>query len=203
MYIFFCSAIPALAFGEQLVIETGESYHYHLTIPAAKRAAPVAALTSPTSLTCRWDSFGGAHPHRHSTGRRLAGCWVACHRFTSVSCIVFMRCGHASTGGRVVAAQTHQASRSQAVVGGQPLLIVGVAEPIVLIYGYMYNFARDKPDLGEPGRLRCCAIGGRKPVDVFAGSQHVTLLPKEPLQQRIIIRPTIRLPWSLLCMLRC
>jgi boron transporter len=39
-------------------------------------------------------------------------------------------------------------SRSQAVVGGQPLLIVGVAEPIVLIYGYMYNFARDKPDLG-------------------------------------------------------
>lgn len=37
----------------------------------------------------------------------------------------------------------------QAVFGGQPLLIVGVAEPIVLTYAYMYRFARDKPDLGE------------------------------------------------------
>ena len=32
----------------------------------------------------------------------------------------------------------------QAVVGGQPLLIVGVAEPIVLIYKFMYEFAKDK-----------------------------------------------------------
>ena len=47
---------------------------------------------------------------------------------------------------------------SQAIVGGQTLLIVGVAEPIVLIYGYMYNFARDKPDLGEilPFQPRAC-----------------------------------------------
>ena len=36
----------------------------------------------------------------------------------------------------------------QAVIGGQPLLIVGVAEPIVLLYSYMYNFAKDKPDVG-------------------------------------------------------
>jgi hypothetical protein len=27
------------------------------------------------------------------------------------------------------------------VAGGQPLLIVGVAEPIVLIWGYMFHFA--------------------------------------------------------------
>lgn len=32
----------------------------------------------------------------------------------------------------------------QAVVGGQPLLIVGVAEPIVLVYKYMYDFAKDR-----------------------------------------------------------
>jgi len=37
----------------------------------------------------------------------------------------------------------------QAVVGGQPLLIVGVAEPIVLVYKYMYDFAKDKEDLGR------------------------------------------------------
>jgi hypothetical protein len=32
----------------------------------------------------------------------------------------------------------------QAVAGGQPLLIVGVAEPIVLVYKFMYEFAKDK-----------------------------------------------------------
>ena len=31
---------------------------------------------------------------------------------------------------------------AQAIVGGQPLLIVGVAEPIVLIYSFMYQFAK-------------------------------------------------------------
>lgn len=36
----------------------------------------------------------------------------------------------------------------QAVIGGQPLLIVGVAEPIVLVYKYMYDFARGQKDLG-------------------------------------------------------
>ena len=31
---------------------------------------------------------------------------------------------------------------AQAVLGGQPLLIVGVAEPIVLIYSFMFSFAK-------------------------------------------------------------
>ena len=30
----------------------------------------------------------------------------------------------------------------QAIFGGQPLLIVGVAEPIVLIYDYMYRISK-------------------------------------------------------------
>ena len=37
----------------------------------------------------------------------------------------------------------------QAVVGGQPLLIVGVAEPIVLVYGYMFKYAKRQEGLGE------------------------------------------------------
>jgi len=37
----------------------------------------------------------------------------------------------------------------QSLIGGQPLLIVGVAEPIVLVYSYMYDFAKDKEDLGS------------------------------------------------------
>ncbi|KAF6164015.1 hypothetical protein GIB67_028719 [Kingdonia uniflora] len=35
------------------------------------------------------------------------------------------------------------------IIGGQPLLILGVAEPTVLMYTFMFNFAKDKQDLGE------------------------------------------------------
>lgn len=35
------------------------------------------------------------------------------------------------------------------VIGGQPLLILGVAEPTVLMYTFMYNFAKDREDLGH------------------------------------------------------
>ncbi|KAJ9699892.1 hypothetical protein PVL29_005650 [Vitis rotundifolia] len=34
------------------------------------------------------------------------------------------------------------------IIGGQPLLILGVAEPTVLMYTFMFNFAKDRPDLG-------------------------------------------------------
>ncbi|VVA95286.1 unnamed protein product [Arabis nemorensis] len=35
------------------------------------------------------------------------------------------------------------------ILGGQPLLIVGVAEPTVLMYIYVYNFAEGRPELGK------------------------------------------------------
>lgn len=34
------------------------------------------------------------------------------------------------------------------IIGGQPLLILGVAEPTVIMYTFMFNFAKDRPDLG-------------------------------------------------------
>lgn len=34
------------------------------------------------------------------------------------------------------------------LLGGQPLLIVGVAEPTVIMYTYLYNFAKGRVDLG-------------------------------------------------------
>ncbi|EFN58890.1 hypothetical protein CHLNCDRAFT_20008, partial [Chlorella variabilis] len=37
----------------------------------------------------------------------------------------------------------------QAVAGGQPLLIVGVAEPIVITYKFMYDFAKGREGLGR------------------------------------------------------
>ncbi|KAK9796254.1 hypothetical protein WJX73_004868 [Symbiochloris irregularis] len=72
-YIFFASAVPALAFGEQMTRETG----------GIMTGVQVLAATGATGLI-------------------------------------------------------------QALLGGQPLLIVGVAEPIVLMYGYMYAFMQGK-----------------------------------------------------------
>ncbi|CAA6665545.1 unnamed protein product [Spirodela intermedia] len=34
------------------------------------------------------------------------------------------------------------------IIGGQPLLILGVAEPTVLMYTFMFEFAKDRQDLG-------------------------------------------------------
>lgn len=36
-----------------------------------------------------------------------------------------------------------------ATIGGQPLLILGVAEPTVIMYTYLYEFAKGKSDLGK------------------------------------------------------
>ncbi|KAK7261882.1 hypothetical protein RIF29_28205 [Crotalaria pallida] len=35
------------------------------------------------------------------------------------------------------------------ILGGQPLLIVGVAEPTIIMYTYLYNFAKDRDGLGR------------------------------------------------------
>uniref|UniRef100_A0A2P2Q3U6 Anion exchange family protein n=1 Tax=Rhizophora mucronata TaxID=61149 RepID=A0A2P2Q3U6_RHIMU len=35
------------------------------------------------------------------------------------------------------------------ILGGQPLLILGVAEPTVIMYTYLYNFAKGREDLGQ------------------------------------------------------
>ena len=35
------------------------------------------------------------------------------------------------------------------VLGGQPLLILGVAEPTVLMYTFLYDFAKGRKDLGH------------------------------------------------------
>ncbi|CAN1812654.1 Boron transporter 4 [Linum perenne] len=35
------------------------------------------------------------------------------------------------------------------IFGGQPLLILGVAEPTVIMYTYLYSFSKDRPELGR------------------------------------------------------
>ncbi|KAK7246222.1 hypothetical protein RIF29_41082 [Crotalaria pallida] len=35
------------------------------------------------------------------------------------------------------------------IIGGQPLMILGVAEPTVIMYTFMFNFAKSRPELGS------------------------------------------------------
>ncbi|KAJ7973111.1 Boron transporter like [Quillaja saponaria] len=35
------------------------------------------------------------------------------------------------------------------IIGGQPLLILGVAEPTVIMYTFMFDFAKERPELGR------------------------------------------------------
>lgn len=65
------------------------------------------------------------------------------------SCQVWERCtliGSAGADGHLSGVQVLIATAitgvTQAVIGGQPLLIIGVAEPIILVYSFMYQFAK-------------------------------------------------------------
>ncbi|KAL3628832.1 putative boron transporter 2 [Castilleja foliolosa] len=58
-----------------------------------------------------------------------------------------------NTNGTITAVQTLASTALcgliHSVIGGQPLLILGVAEPTVLMYTFMFNFAKNRKDLGE------------------------------------------------------
>lgn len=58
-----------------------------------------------------------------------------------------------NTDGVITAVQTLASTALcgiiHSVIGGQPLLILGVAEPTVIMYTFMFNFAKNRPDLGS------------------------------------------------------
>ncbi|KAI4303081.1 hypothetical protein MLD38_038754 [Melastoma candidum] len=58
-----------------------------------------------------------------------------------------------NTDGLITAVQTLASTALcgiiHSIIGGQPLLILGVAEPTVLMYTFMFNFAKDRADLGS------------------------------------------------------
>ncbi|KAM5558433.1 hypothetical protein ABKV19_020236 [Rosa sericea] len=57
-----------------------------------------------------------------------------------------------STDGVLTAVQTLVSTAAcgiiHSIIGGQPLLILGVAEPTVIMYTFMFNFAKEQKDLG-------------------------------------------------------
>jgi hypothetical protein len=58
-----------------------------------------------------------------------------------------------NTEGVLTAVQTLAATSIcgiiHSIIGGQPLLILGVAEPTVIMYTFMFNFAKERPELGR------------------------------------------------------
>ncbi|KAK4569287.1 hypothetical protein RGQ29_004620 [Quercus rubra] len=58
-----------------------------------------------------------------------------------------------STDGVLTAVQTLASTALcgiiHSIIGGQPWLILGVAEPTVIMYTFMFKFAKDRPDLGS------------------------------------------------------
>ncbi|XP_058198094.1 boron transporter 1-like [Rhododendron vialii] len=58
-----------------------------------------------------------------------------------------------STEGVLTAVQTLASTAIcgiiHSIIGGQPLLILGVAEPTVIMYTFMFNFAKERPELGR------------------------------------------------------
>ncbi|GLT83794.1 hypothetical protein SLE2022_020650 [Rubroshorea leprosula] len=58
-----------------------------------------------------------------------------------------------NTGGTLTAVQTLVSTALcgifHSILGGQPLLILGVAEPTVLMYTFMFDFAKYRKDLGQ------------------------------------------------------
>ncbi|KAF8037021.1 hypothetical protein BT93_B0061 [Corymbia citriodora subsp. variegata] len=58
-----------------------------------------------------------------------------------------------NTDGSLTAVQTLSSTALcgiiHSLVGGQPLLILGVAEPTVLMYTFMFDFVKDRKDLGQ------------------------------------------------------
>ncbi|XP_077244161.1 putative boron transporter 2 [Tasmannia lanceolata] len=58
-----------------------------------------------------------------------------------------------NTNGTITAVQTLASTALcgiiHSIIGGQPLLILGVAEPTVLMYTFMFDFVKDREDLGQ------------------------------------------------------
>ncbi|XP_057813079.2 boron transporter 1 isoform X2 [Cryptomeria japonica] len=77
---------------------------------------------------------------------------VASQQDSAIPVISFGEQLDRNTNGILTAVQTLASTGICGVIhsffGGQPLLILGVAEPTVLMYTFMFNFAKDRDDLG-------------------------------------------------------
>ncbi|XP_027939770.1 probable boron transporter 7 isoform X1 [Vigna unguiculata] len=107
-YIFFASALPVIAFGEQLNRDTGKTFLQQFVVTFSGQCYAFCSITK--------------HPYHVFIGGSLST--VETLASTAICGII------------------------QSIFGGQPMLILGVAEPTVIMYTILYQFCIKSPDLG-------------------------------------------------------
>ncbi|KAK8939547.1 putative boron transporter 2 [Platanthera guangdongensis] len=94
----------------------------------------------------RQDWSGGFH-----AGNRILAPTTYIFFASAIPVISFGEQLERNTDGILTAVQTLASTflcgTIHSIIGGQPLLILGVAEPTVLMYTFMYSFAKDRADL--------------------------------------------------------
>lgn len=94
----------------------------------------------------RQDWSGGFH-----AGNRILAPTTYIFFASAIPVISFGEQLERNTDGILTAVQTLASTflcgTIHSIIGGQPLLILGVAEPTVLMYTFMFSFAKDRPDL--------------------------------------------------------
>lgn len=98
---------------------------------------------------------------------------------------------HGAFNGSHVLVATAIGGVAQALVGGQPLLILGVAEPTVLMYGFMYKYADGAgfADVFVPWCAWVC-IWAALFLLIFSMTGEVTVLPPFPLPRGSTCAPS-------------
>ncbi|XP_039142991.1 boron transporter 1-like [Dioscorea cayenensis subsp. rotundata] len=104
-------------------------------------------------LQGRWQCYRQDWAGGFNSGLRILAPTTYIFFASAIPVISFGEQLERSTDGTLTAVQTLASTALcgiiHSIVGGQPLLILGVAEPTVLMYTFMFDFAKDRPDLGH------------------------------------------------------
>lgn len=144
VYIFLASALPAIAFGQQLADDTGECRGSGVRVCSARvqlsSARPRLVAAGVRRRRCVTASSTSTFPSLYFTLHGYHGCRSTPPHDSTCTCRRLTASTTLHTEGTLtvvhVLISTAIAGVTQSLVGGQPLLIIGVAEPIVLIYGF-------------------------------------------------------------------
>lgn len=145
-YIFFASALPVIAFGEQLDRETGIFFFFD------NWETGMFTYNFVVNLICEHSCKIYSHRLLKHVWYETSDIFVS-HRLRffkfMVDLILTSFLLDSSLGTIECLASTAICGILHSLFGGQPMLIVGVAEPTIIMYTYLYNFAKSRPELGK------------------------------------------------------
>ncbi|KAF3328777.1 boron transporter 4-like isoform X3 [Carex littledalei] len=100
-------------------------------------------------LSCYWQDWWGGCP----SGFRILAPTMYIFFSSALPVIAFGAQLSKGTDGALSTVETLTSTALcgiiHSLIGGQPMLIVGVAEPTVIMYSYLYSFAKDQEGLGQ------------------------------------------------------